>query len=115
MAATLTRRAESKQQLARRVSDQMGLFSLRYCPRAKVVNIDRLTVNESFGHLYELFCEDVGEFPDFAFEVWIDDRDNGGDIKQTIVDELTDIVRKYVEVVNRVAERLNRKPKGGAI
>ncbi|WP_442484776.1 hypothetical protein [Aeoliella sp. SH292] len=99
-----------KGKLAEKLSQRMGCYSLEYHPTAFSEDFDSYTERESKGHLFYIAGNEHGEFPDFGFEVWVDDRDNNGDLPQTIVDKLHSIAEQYREVAERVALRLNRQP-----
>jgi hypothetical protein len=113
MAATLKRvdrSAKAKQKQAERITKRMGCFVLEHCPRTFTSDFDKHVEKKSQGHLFYLRGSELTEFPDFPFEVWVDDRDNNGDLAQTVADTLFSIATKYMEVAQRVTLRLNRVP-----
>lgn len=111
--STPKRSKRSKYQLAEKLSERSGELLIRYEPAA-ICTIDA-TSNKSDptskGHVYVISAAEFGEFPDFGFCVLVDDRHNGGDLAQSIADELLAIAEGYLAVAKRVAERLNRTPK----
>lgn len=114
---------QEKHELAQRIGKTMNQFGFIYRPEATMVDAslgrapeyaihgkDVETDVDSLGYCFQI--QDYGNcwFPDFGFDVWIDGRENDGDLAQSVVDELQAIADAYAEVAKTMAERLGRTP-----
>jgi len=90
---------------AKRISQIMECYKLEFWPTTSSEDDP-----DSKGHLFFLDSQEHGEFPEYGFEVWIDDRDNDGDVAQTVVDQLFELADDYRRTAEQVAGRLDRTP-----
>ncbi|MCO6044314.1 hypothetical protein NG895_10390 [Aeoliella sp. ICT_H6.2] len=104
---------QRKHELAEQLGDQMVEFKLQYHARETII-VDAMQSEadpDSEGHVYQLTARGDCDFPSFGFAVFIDGRDNDGDLAQSVVDEIHSIGLGYLAVAKRMGEKLDREPK----